>query len=88
MQIHFQLIFYSIGKSKGNRELWVLKIGSSNAEESSLPAVRLVAGLNGFEPVATEILLQFAVELVTLYGKDTAITNVSSILNMFHCTYL
>ncbi|XP_055924205.1 carboxypeptidase D-like [Argiope bruennichi] len=67
---------FSIGRSKGNRELWVLKISPPNANDSILPSVRLVAGLNGFEPVASEILLQFAFELVTLYGKDTAITNI------------
>ncbi|GFY39431.1 carboxypeptidase D [Trichonephila inaurata madagascariensis] len=66
---------FSIGKSKSGKKLWVLKISSPKTDESTLPAVRLVSGLNGYEPVATEILIQFAVQLVTLYGKDTTITN-------------
>ncbi|GFT10954.1 carboxypeptidase D [Nephila pilipes] len=66
---------FSIGKTKSGKELWVLKI-SSNTDGSALPAVRLIGGLNGYEPVATEILIQLAVELVTLYGKDTTITNI------------
>ncbi|KAG8185509.1 hypothetical protein JTE90_019764 [Oedothorax gibbosus] len=66
----------SLGTTKGKNELWVLKINSQILEESSLPAVRLVAGLNGYEPVATELLIQLAEQLVTLYKKDTAITNI------------
>ncbi|GFW42006.1 carboxypeptidase D [Trichonephila clavipes] len=78
IQHHYPSItkLFSIGKSKSGKKLWVLKISSPKTDESTLPAVRLVSGLNGYEPVATEILIQFAVELVTLYGKDTTITNI------------
>ncbi|GIY90390.1 hypothetical protein CEXT_552002 [Caerostris extrusa] len=66
---------FSIGKSKGNKDLWVLQI-SGNYDESTVPAVRFVAGLNGYEPIATETLIQLAGHLVSLYRKDTTITDI------------
>lgn len=80
----FYLTCFSIGTTKGKNKLWVLKINSQKAEESSLPAVRFVAGLNGYEPIATELLIQLAVQLVTLYEKDTTITNVSPTLSLIN----
>ncbi|XP_054714208.1 carboxypeptidase D-like [Uloborus diversus] len=68
---------FSIGKSKSGKDLWVLEISPPETEPLNfLPAVRLVSGLNGYEAVATEVLIQLINHLVTHYGKDTFITNL------------
>ncbi|KFM71636.1 Carboxypeptidase D, partial [Stegodyphus mimosarum] len=68
---------YSIGKSMEKKDLWVLEIGPQDENEKALlPAVRLTAGLSGYEPAASEILIQLAEYLAVHYGKDSAISNL------------
>lgn len=68
---------YSIGKNKEDHDLWVLEIGVQNAEQNHFfPAVRLLAGLSGYEAINAEILIQLAEYLVMHYGKDTIVTKL------------
>ncbi|XP_071039016.1 carboxypeptidase D [Parasteatoda tepidariorum] len=67
---------YSLGESKNHKQLWVLEINNHDKENLQLPGIRFMAGLNGYEPVTTELLIQLAKYLVSLYEKDTTITDL------------
>lgn len=58
---------YSIGKSVGNRELWVLQVSAANATDVTIPNVKLIANIHGNEAVGKEVLLQLAQYLISSY---------------------
>lgn len=63
---------YSIGKSVGNRELWVLQVSAANETDVTIPNVKLIANIHGNEAVGKEVLLKLAQYLVSSYknGSD------------------
>ncbi|XP_072033505.1 carboxypeptidase D-like [Amphiura filiformis] len=67
---------YSIGQSVDGRELWVLVISGANPEHHTVgvPEVKYVGNMHGNEAVGREMLLQFAEELLFMYGFDDDIT--------------
>ena len=53
--------FCSIGKSKANRDLWVLKLRSaSHSDENQVVKMKVVSGVHGTDVTAQAIVLQFA----------------------------
>ena len=57
----------SVGKSTGGKDLWMLRIGSSNADD--LPGLAVVAGVHGPHVFGSELALGFAQKL--LNGSQT-----------------
>lgn len=66
---------YSIGKSVQKRELWVLAVSSTpNRHVLGKPEIKYIGNIHGNEPISKELLLHFALHLVTHYGYDPVVT--------------
>ncbi|KAF5276533.1 hypothetical protein FQR65_LT03963 [Abscondita terminalis] len=65
---------YSIGKSKQQRDLWVVKLTAANSTDVTIPNVKLIANIHGNEAVGRELLLHLIEYLGENYGKDPNVT--------------
>ena len=69
----------SIGKSVEERDLWVLEISDKpGVHQAGRPEVKFIGSIHGNEPVGKEIVLALANYLLTSYGTDDEITQVST----------
>jgi hypothetical protein len=67
----------SYGKSRGGRDLWCVELGPvERADKARLPALLVVAGLDGEHLVGTEVVLDHVHRLVEGHGKDDAVTKL------------
>ncbi|MDR6562491.1 MULTISPECIES: M14 family metallopeptidase [unclassified Arcicella] len=60
----------SIGKSKGNRDIWALTLGKGNT--STKPAIAIIAGVDGTHLAGTELAIQMAEKLASASGDSIA----------------
>lgn len=65
------------GKSRAGRPLWCVELGMiDHPQRDRLPALLVVAGLDGHHLVGTEVVLDHARRLLAGYGNDAAITKL------------
>ncbi|MSR48083.1 MAG: hypothetical protein EXS13_13670 [Planctomycetes bacterium] len=70
-----RLVIY--GKSRAGRELWCIELGMiDHPQRERLPALLVVAGLDGQHLVGTAVVLDHAKRLLDGYGTDAAITKL------------
>ena len=68
---------YSIGKSAGNRELWVMRITDKpEEEEPGEPMFKYVANMHGNEAVGRQMLIYLIAFLLENYGREERITKL------------
>ncbi|XP_067855524.1 carboxypeptidase M-like isoform X2 [Heptranchias perlo] len=68
---------YSIGTSVNGIDLWVLAIGKYPKKHTvGIPDLKYIGNIHGDEVVGREMLLHLIEHLVTMYGKDAAITGL------------
>jgi carboxypeptidase T len=66
----------SIGKSFQNRDLWLLKISDNVGTDEAEPEVLFTCQQHAREHLTPEMCLRIADRYTSLYGTDTAITNM------------
>ncbi|MCR6719774.1 MAG: M14 family metallopeptidase [Chitinophagaceae bacterium] len=59
----------SLAKTSGNRDIWLLTLGAANAD--SRPAIAIAGGVEGNNPLSTELVIGFAEELLRDIGSDS-----------------
>ncbi|MBL8843619.1 MAG: hypothetical protein JNL90_19010 [Planctomycetes bacterium] len=65
------------GKSRAGRPLWCVELGMiDHPQRDRLPALLVVAGLDGHHLVGTEVVLDHLRRLLAGYGNDAAITKL------------
>ncbi len=65
------------GKSRAGRPLWCVELGMiDHPQRDRLPALLVVAGLDGHHLVGTEVVLDHLRRLLTSYGSDAAVTKL------------
>uniref|UniRef100_A0A8C4Q5D9 Carboxypeptidase M n=1 Tax=Eptatretus burgeri TaxID=7764 RepID=A0A8C4Q5D9_EPTBU len=68
---------YSIGRSTGDVELWVLVIGKNPWNHTiGIPEVKYVANIHGNEAVGREVVLHFIEYLLEGYGQNEELTQL------------
>lgn len=65
------------GRSRAGRELWCVELGMiDHPQRARLPALLVVAGVDGHHRVGTEVVLDHVERLLAGYGSDPAITRL------------
>lgn len=60
----------SLGKTAGNKDIWLVSLGAGNL--ANRPAIAIVAGVPGNHLLGTEITLQFMEEMLATAASDAA----------------
>lgn len=67
----------SYGKSRAGGDLWCVELGPvDKSDRAALPALLIVAGLDGQHLIGTEVALDHVRRLIEGYGKDDAVTQL------------
>jgi len=67
----------SYGKSRAGRDLWCVAVGMvDHPQRDRLPALLVVAGLDGNHRLGTELVLDHLRRLLDGYGKEPAVTRL------------
>jgi len=67
----------SYGKSRAGRDLWCVAVGMvDHPQRERLPALLVVAGLDGNHRLGTELVLDHLRRLLDGYGKEPAVTKL------------
>ena len=64
-----------LGQSVNGINIWAIKITPNPDVQADKPAVKFIGTIHGDEPLGTELILNFAAELLVGYGTDSYITD-------------